>query len=191
MKIMKTVTDLISTSNHIKHSNIVDIFTKYGMYQAKIYEHNNQEYLVIMSKNFFEIEAPILYIHSDKHDCDALDEFCACHYPISVALNMIHNEGGLILYSSQDITAIDSLLSDINAKKLKIDNEVNIGSNLKSLFKGYRGEYLTIDFILKDLKLSQIQLLTDNSNIIFVIQKRAIDIVKHKNSLSFEYGYEE
>lgn len=178
----------LSKKNQIKYTKTTKTLTKHGMFKVKIYEHNQQEYLVIMSQNFSSVDNPIFYIHSDEHECDALDQFCDCSYPISVALKMIHKDGGFILYSSYDAQDIDRLLQEINAKKLQADNKVMIGTNIRSALKGYKGEYLTIDFILKDLGLSKVQLVSDNPNIIFIVQQRGINIDKQAPSISFTYG---
>jgi GTP cyclohydrolase II len=158
------------------------------MFQAKMYKHNQREYLVILSNNFFECSAPIFYIHSDEHECNSLDEFCGCSYPISVAMKMIYQAGGLILYSSHDLKNIDAFLREINVRKMHSENQVMVDTNFKSALKGYRGEYLTIDFILKNLNISNVQLVSDNPNIIFIMQQSEINILKHTPSISFKYG---
>lgn len=188
MSVFSQMISFINKKSQIQHTKITNIFTRYGIFQAKMYKHNDQEYLAIMSKNFFDTNAPIFYIHSDEHECNSLDEFCGCNYPISVAMKMIHKDGGLILYSSRDSKDIDALLQEVNTKKLQSQHDVMVGTNFKSALKGYRGEYLTIDFILKDLKLSKMQLVSDNPNIIFIIQQREIQIINQAPVISFSYG---
>jgi len=188
MGLISKLVSLVNEKSQIKHTGISEVFTKHGMFQAKMYNHNNQEYLIIMSQNFFETKAPIFYIHTDEHACDSLEEFCGYAYPISVALKMIHKDGGLVLYSSRDHEEIDALLAKIHVKKLSADNKITTSTNLKSALKGYRGEYLTIDFILKDLKISNVQLVSDNPNILFIMQQQKIHILKQVPSISFEYG---
>jgi len=188
MSIISKFTSYINKKNQIQHTNITNTFTKHGIFQVKIYIHNNQEYLVILSKNFYDLKVPIFYIHNDQHECDSLDEFCGCSYPISVALKMIHNDGGFILYSSRDSNNIDTLLQEINSDKRQLQQKVMTGTNLKSALKGYKGDYLTIDFILKDLKVSHLQLVSDNQNIMFIIQQRGIQIINHTPTISFSYG---
>lgn len=188
MGVINKIIKLVNDKSQINHTNLKNIMTKYGMFQAKMYKHANQEYLVILSQNFFKTKVPIFYIHTEKHKCDSLEEFCGCSYPISIALNMIDKNGGLILYASRDAKDIDALLSEINAKKLSLENKVTTTMNLKAAIKGYRGEYLTIDFILKNLELSNAHLVSDNPNIIFVMQQQGINIVTQTSSISFEYG---
>lgn len=188
MSIFSKLLGLINEKTQIQHRNITSILTKHGMFRIKMYKHNHQDYLAIMSQNFFDVEAPIFYIHSDKHECNSLDEFCGCSYPISVALNMINKDGGLILYSSRDTRDIDALLQEVNTKKLQSQGEIMRATNLSSALKGYKGEYLTIDFILKDLKLSTIQLVSDNPNIMFIMQQRGVQVINQTPTISFSYG---
>lgn len=188
MSVFSSLIGLVNEKSQIKFTTVIKVFTKHGMFQAKMYKHNKQEYLVIMSQNFFDTKVPIFYIHTDEHECNSLEEFCGCSYPISVALQMIYQDGGFILYSSRDLKDIDTLLSEINVKKLSSESKIRTGTNLKSAFKGYRGEYLTIDFILKDLGLSEVQLVSDNQNIMFIIEQQGIKIVKQEASISFGYG---
>jgi len=191
MGIISNLIGLVNEKSKIKYTTPVKILTKHGMFQAKMYRHSNQEYLVIMSLNFFDTKAPIFYIHTDEHECDSLEEFCGCSYPISVALKMIYKDGGFILYSSRDLKDIDILLSEINVKRLSFENKIITGTNLKSALKGYRGEYLTIDYILKDLGLSHVQLVSDNPNIMFIIKQLGIKVVNQVSSIAFGYGNNE
>ena len=188
MGVISKLINFINTRSQIQHTNLTNIMTKHGMFQAKMYKHSNQEYLVILSQNFFKVKAPIFYIHTDKHHCDSLEQFCGCSYPISVALKMLHKDGGLILYSSKEIENIDALLGEIHTTKLPSKNNITTSTNIKSALKGYRGEYLTIDFILKDLNISNVRLVSDNPNILFIMQQRQINILQQVSSISFEYG---
>ena len=188
MGVMSKIINIISKKNEIKHTNTKTTLTRHGVFETKRYKHKDQEYLAILSKNFFDVIAPIFYIHGNTHDCDALGDFCGCSYPISVALKMIHREGGLILYSSRELGDITRLLEEINAKELHYKHEVMIGENFMGLLKGYKQQELVVDFILKDLKLSNIQLVSDNANIIFIIQQRGIQIMNQTPAISFMYG---
>lgn len=188
MGVISKFVGLVNKKSQIQHTGLIKILTKHGMFQAKMYKHKDQEYLVILSLNFFKTKAPIFYIHTDEHECDSLEDFCGCSYPISVALKMIHKDGGLILYASRDHKDIDALLHVINVKKLSADNTITTDTNIKSALKGYRGEYLTIDFIIKNLKMSNVQLISNNPTIIFIMQQRGINIVNQASAISFGYG---
>lgn len=188
MGILKRVIDVVSQNSQIEHTKIKNIFTKYGMFQAKMYTNNNQEYLAIMSLNFFNVQSPILYIHSDTHKCNPLDEQCGCNNQVDVALITISKEGGLLIYTSIDGSDIDKLLAELNTRSLESQNETMLGTNFQSALKGYRGEYIALDFIFKDLKLSSIQLVSDNPNIIFIVEQRGITISRQTSMISYSYG---
>ena len=134
------------------------------------------------------IKNPILYIHSDTHQCNISDEHCGCNNQMDVALSTISKDGGLVIFTSKDAKAIDILLRDMNTRKLESQNKVMIGVNFKYFLKGYKGEYLTLDFILKDLKLSIVQLITDNQNIMFIVETLGIKVTKQTPLISFSYG---
>jgi len=188
MGIITKLIKYIDEKTVVEYTEPVDTLTKYGMFKFKTYKYKKQNYLVILSQNFFDVKTPIFYIHSNEHECNSIDEFCGCNYPIGIALKMIHKDGGLILYSNSDDKGIDVLLSEINVRKLQLQNEVLRGRNFKPAILGYKAEYLTIDFILKELKLSNIQLVSDNPNIIFIVERLGIEIIKQAYTISFDYG---
>ena len=172
----------------IEHTNVESIFTKYGMCLVNMYMYNQQEYLVIMSKNFFDLKTPILYIHSDTHQCNPLSGLCSCNNQVDVAIAPIIKDGGILIYCSIDSTGIDNMLRKINIEKKELPSEVLKGTNLKSALKGYRGEFLTIDFILKNLSLSNVELVTNNPSIIYIVEQLGITITELVPSISFVYG---
>ena len=191
MGMLKKLVTSISKSSQIKHSKIKNIFTKYGIFQAKLYINNGQEYLVIMSSGFSSLENPILYVHSDDiHECNSFDEQCGCtpQGDITFILNTISKEGGVIIYTSQDNKNIDKLLSQLNTRSLESQNKMMRSTNYASVFKGYRGKYLALDFILKDLQMSSVQLITDNPNVIFIVEQLEITISKQSPLISYSYG---
>jgi hypothetical protein len=73
MGLISKLVSLVNENSQIKHTDLTNILTKYGMFQAKMYKHNQREYLVILSNNFFECSAPIFYIHSDCRHPQKLD----------------------------------------------------------------------------------------------------------------------
>lgn len=188
MSIIQRLIGLVCENSQIKHTKIKKIFTRYGMYQAKMYVHNQQEYIALMSQNFFKVKNPILYIHSDTHQCNPFDGECGCNNQMDLALATISKDPGLIIYTSKNPKDIDELLQKIQTHKLASQNKVMFGINFKYFSKAYKGEYLTLDFILKDLKLSMIQLVTDNPNILFIVEQLGIKVSKQTPLISFAYG---
>lgn len=188
MGVIKNIIGAFSQNSQVEHTKIVKILTKYGMYQAKLYTNNNQEYLAIMSLNFFDVVSPIVYIHSDTHQCAPFDEECGCHNQVDLMLNTMHRENGLLIYTSKSSNDIDNLLDQLKTRRLDTQTQVLRGTNYKSALKGYRGEYIALDFILKDLKLSMLQLISDNANVVFIVEQLGIRITKQSSLLSYGYG---
>jgi len=188
MNIIKRLLGVVSTNSQITHTKIINIFTKYGMYKAKIYRNNGQEYLALMSLNFFDIKEPVLYIHSDTHQCNSIDAHCSCNNTIEMILRTISQVGGLLIYTSKYKEDIDDFLEKLNTRALESQDAMILGTNYRSAFKGYRGEYIALDFIFKDLKFSKLQLISDNPHIIYIVQQCGIEITKQTPFISHTYG---
>ncbi|MCH9813632.1 MAG: hypothetical protein K0U47_06770 [Epsilonproteobacteria bacterium] len=180
---MNKLISLVYGRTPIEHSNITSIFTKYGMYQAKVYKDAHQEYLALMSQNFFDLKTPIVYIHSDSYTCGHL-----ASSQLDLALKMISKEHGLLIYYSNEGRKIDTLLQDINARKLQTKTDVMHKTDIKSKIKVYKKEYYTLSFILKDLNLSKIQLVSNDINAIESAVQLGINITKQVPTISYGYG---
>ena len=188
MTIFNLLSALVPQYSQIRHTKIKNIFTKHGLFQAKVYINNNQEYLSIMSLNCFEVEEPIIYIHSDTHQCDPLDQECGCHHQIDLALPTLSKEGGLLIYTSEQKEDIDILLNKLNTRASKTDSKITLSTNYRSALKGYRGANLTFDFILKELKLSKVQLVTNNPNVTDIVEQLGINVSRRTPMISYRYG---
>lgn len=176
----------------IRHSAIKNIFTKYGIFQAKIYKNGHHEFLLIMSRNFFKLGTPIIYSYSESQDCDATDhEMCYCTHQIDLALNMIRKDGGAIIYYSSDVRNIDGLLKDLHTRKLDIEYGEMEKLTLKQDLSMYEKEFQSIGFIFENLNLSRMKLITHDINVVHVSQKLGIEIIKRASMISFDYGKEE
>ncbi|CAA6804784.1 MAG: Unknown protein [uncultured Sulfurovum sp.] len=189
MGMMRELIHYFFQKDLIRHSNKKKILTKYGIFQAKIYKDGQHEFLVIMSRDFFELETPIVYSYSESHNCDTADhEMCYCNHQIDAALKMIHNEGGAIVYYSQDVRNIDGLLQELNVRALDSMDEVMTKATVKQDLKTYEKEFQSIGFIFKDLSLSRIKLITHDINLVHISQKLGIKIIKRVTFIQFDYG---
>jgi GTP cyclohydrolase II len=110
---------------------------------------------------------------------------------MDIALKLLRKEGGVVIYYSQDMKNIDGLLQEINARKLETKGDVMTKTRVTSTLKSYIREYQTIGFILKDLNLSSIKLVTHDTNIVEVAQQLGIDIIKLAPTITFDYGEQE
>lgn len=162
----------------ITQSKIANLPTKYGKFDVKAYKDEDQEHLAIMSKNFSDIEAPLVRIHSECLTGDSLGSLkCDCSNQLDLALELISKEGGLVIYHRQEGRNI-GLLNKINAYNLQDQGYNTIDANLELGFKEDERVYDAVGFILKDLNLKKIRLITNNPKKINFVESCDIEIIE-------------
>lgn len=160
----------------ILQSKVAKLPTKYGKFHVKAYNDDGQEHLAIMSKNFDEIDSPLVRIHSECLTGDSLGSLkCDCSNQLDLALELISKEGGLVIYHRQEGRNI-GLLNKINAYNLQDQGYNTIDANLKLGFKEDEREYTAVGHILKDLNLKKIRLITNNPKKIEFVESCGISI---------------
>lgn len=191
MSIIQEFIHYFYQKNFIRHSDMKNIFTKYGIFQAKIFKDSYHEYLVIMSRDFFDLETPIIYSYAESQNCDALDhDMCYCNHQMDIALSMLRSDGGAIVYYSDDVRNIDGLLKDLHTRKLDTNAEVMHKSKIREDLKIYEKEFQSIGFIFENLNLSNVKLITHDINVVHVARKLDIKINKRASMIEFDYGKE-
>jgi len=147
---------------NIIQSEIAKLPTKYGNFDIKAYKDGTQEHLAIMSKNFSDIDIPLVRIHSECLTGDTIGSLkCDCSNQLGLALKLISKEGGLVVYHRQEGRNI-GLVNKVNAYKLQDEGYNTIDANLRLGFKEDERDYSAVGFILKDLNLNVIKLITNN-----------------------------
>ena len=161
---------------HLIKSEIANLPTRYGNFLVKAYKDDCQEHLAIMSQNFSTLKNPLVRIHSECLTGDAIGSLkCDCNNQLDLALELISQKGGLVIYHRQEGRNI-GLVNKINAYKLQDEGYDTIEANLKLGFKEDERDYSAIEYILKDLKVSQLKLITNNPTKIDFIQNIGIEI---------------
>lgn len=160
----------------ITQSVIANLPTKYGNFDIKAYKDGSQEHLAIMSKNFSDIEIPMVRIHSECLTGDTIGSLkCDCSNQLGLALELISAQGGLVIYHRQEGRNI-GLVNKINAYNLQDQGYNTIDANLKLGFKDDERDYGAVGFILKDLNLKSIKLITNNPKKIKFVEDCGIKI---------------
>ena len=189
INIIQKLSTLFRGKNLISHSNITKVSTKYGLYSLKAYKDQNYEYLTIMSRKFSPDANPIVYIHSESHECEPNNEHtCYCNNQMDVALRMINKEGGVILFTSADGREIDSLLKELNTRKLSQEKNVMYKDTITTALDGYEEAYNSLGYIFTNLKLSTILLISNDEKVSEVAKQLNIIVPKQEPNISYQYG---
>ncbi len=160
----------------IEISNSATLPTRYGDFIIKSYKDGCQEHLAVMSRNFSELETPFVRIHSECLTGDALGSLkCDCGNQLSVALELIDKEGGLVIYHRQEGRNI-GLLNKINAYQLQDEGLDTIDANLALGFKEDERNYRVVEAIFQDLKVKRVKLITNNPKKITYVKGLSVDI---------------
>jgi len=175
------------------YSEMAKLPTKYGNFIIKAYKDSCQEHLAIMSKDFKKLDVPNLRIHSECLTGDALGSLkCDCNNQLHLALEYISKHGGIVIYHRQEGRNI-GLVNKVNAYNLQDQGFNTIEANNKLGFMDDERDYTPVAFILKDLGVEQVNLITNNpkkieflDSIGIKIQKR-IKAITPVNSYNKEY----
>ena len=162
----------------IIQSKIANLPTKYGTFDIKAYKDGSQEHLAIMSKDFSNIEIPMVRIHSECLTGDAIGSLkCDCNNQLDLALELISAQGGLVIYHRQEGRNI-GLVNKVNAYNLQDQGFNTVEANLKLGFKEDERDYSAVAYILDDLDITKMRLITNNPKKISFFEKCGIEIVE-------------
>ncbi|MCR1816018.1 GTP cyclohydrolase II [Aliarcobacter butzleri] len=165
-------------------SEIANLPSKYGNFLIKAYKDGFQEHLAIMSKNFKDIEIPLVRVHSECLTGDSIGSLkCDCNNQLNLALELISKEGGLVIYHRQEGRNI-GLINKVNAYNLQDQGYNTVEANLKLGFKEDERDYSAVEYILKDLGLNKMKLITNNPRKINFFENSGIEIVERIPSIT-------
>lgn len=162
----------------IVESKVANLPSKYGKFDVKAYKDGCQEHLAIMSKDLLSIDTPLVRVHSECLTGDAIGSLkCDCNSQLDLALQLISKEGGLVIYHRQEGRNI-GLVNKINAYNLQDQGFNTVEANLKLGFKEDERDYNVVEYILKDLGLKKIRIITNNPRKLDFFEKSGIEIVE-------------
>lgn len=167
----------------IEVSKVANLPSKYGDFDIKAYKQNHQEHLAIMSKDLQQLKTPLLRIHSECLTGDTLGSLkCDCGNQLHLAMELIAKEGGIVIYHRQEGRNI-GLLNKVNAYALQDRGYDTIEANIELGFKADERTYDAVSFILKDLDIKEVKLITNNPKKIDVVSK-SVKIVERIPSIT-------
>lgn len=164
------------SDKNIQISNRANLPTKHGDFYIQSFKEGIQEHLAIFTKNFEEIETPLIRIHSECLTGDTLGSLkCDCGDQLNYALDKINQEGGMVIYHRQEGRNI-GLFNKVNAYALQDKGFNTVEANHQLGFEADMRTYDAVEFILKHFSKSKIKLMTNNPSKIASLD--GIDIIE-------------
>ena len=172
-------------------SNFASLPTKFGNFLIKAYKYKNQEHFILLSKNYKSAKYLNVRIHSECLTGDIFSSLkCDCQNQLDLAIRFIAKEGGMIIYHRQEGRNI-GLVNKINAYNLQDKGRNTIEANWELGFKDDERDYSIVKYILEDLNINNINLITNNPKKIDYICSLGININKIIPSITNINAYNE
>lgn len=152
----------------VEVSKEANLPTKMGHFKIKIYKEGILEHSVIYTEDLGD--KPLIRIHSECLTGDVLSSIkCDCQDQLHQAMKDIQKNKGALLYLRQEGRGI-GLLNKINAYYYQDRGMDTIEANKHIGFDADIREYGIVEFILKDLGITKVNLMTNNPSKLKVIE---------------------
>lgn len=168
----------------IKREVVTDLPTEFG--EFKVYGYSNtlddKDYLAIVKGDLTSDVLPIVRVHSECLTGDVFQSNrCDCGPQLEAALRIINKSGhGVLIYMRQEGRGI-GLINKLKAYKLQDTGLDTVEANEALGFAADLREYELASQILKDLNITDIELLTNNPLKVSALEKNNINISKRSD----------